>query len=74
MASHLLIVEDTNTIFSGGREQQDQQFKSLQGELFLSSDLKNTQHKNRADSVAQVVQCLHTKHEALSSNHSITKN
>jgi hypothetical protein len=42
-------------------------------QVVLDTHLENTPHKKRAGGVDQVVQCLPTKLEALSSNPSTTK-
>jgi hypothetical protein len=47
--------------------------KSVPSKYIMRSYLKNTQHKNRADRGAQVVEQLYTNHEVLSSNPTITK-
>jgi hypothetical protein len=52
----------------GGKDQKDHGSKLAPHKEFIRPYLKNTQHKKMAGRVAQVVECLPCKHDALSSN------
>jgi hypothetical protein len=58
LSSMMPVAHACNPRYSEGRDQEDW----------------NTQHTNRAGGVAQVLECWPSKHEALSSNSSTTKN
>jgi hypothetical protein len=63
-----------NPSYSGVRQRSGgTPFEASLGKYFLRPYLEKTQDKKRADGVSQVVECLPSKHEALSSNPINTK-
>jgi hypothetical protein len=63
------VVHTYNPSYSEGRDQEDQGSKSALGQIVLKIYLKKNPSQKKAGRVAQVVQCLPSKREALSSNH-----
>jgi hypothetical protein len=66
------VAHTCNPSYSGGRNQEDHSSKSAQDIVHETLSLKQPIQK-RADGVAQVVECLSSKHEILSSNCNTTK-
>jgi hypothetical protein len=62
----VLVAHACNPSYSGVRNQEDRRSKPALGKQFARPYLENTQ-QNRADGVTQVVECLPSKCEALSS-------
>jgi hypothetical protein len=66
--SQALVACAYNPSYSGGRDQKDCDLKLAQADGSRDPILKKTQHKNRAGRVAQFIELLSSKYEALSSN------
>jgi hypothetical protein len=66
------VAHTCNPSYSGGRDQEDHDSKPAQANSSQDPISKNPSQK-RADGVAQIVENLPRKHEALSSNPSMTR-
>jgi hypothetical protein len=62
-----------NCSYSGGRAQEDRGSKPAQSKIVQKTISRKNPKQNRADGVAQVVECLPSKHETLCSSTSIEK-